>query len=203
MQWNRSEAIGTSSSTCAHCHGEGLRQLTRKKHGSSKPCNCTLRGVFRACLAKFRECVEKPKHLSRATLQTCSGKEGYRVWGRKDEEYMADFYLLAKRNLDEEHFRIFKFHFLLGADWRLCCRRLNMERGNFFHAVYRIQQQLGRVFRETKPFALFPLDEYFGGTIQKDSLTPLPPTPKILQMPTIGVRKALRPPLQQPLPKAA
>jgi hypothetical protein len=202
MQWNRSEAIGTSSMTCAHCQGVGLRQYVRKRNGSPKPCNCTLRGVFRACLAKFRECVEKPKHLSRATLEACSGQDGYRVWGRKNEEYMADFYLLAKRSLSENDFQIFKFHFLLGADWRMCCRRLNMDRGNFFHAVYNIQQQLGQVFRETRPFALFPLDEYFGGTIQKALPGPFPTQSKVLQMPTVKVRKALRPPLLD-LPKAA
>lgn len=115
---------------------------------------------------------------------------------------MADFYLLAKRNLDESDFRIFKFHFLLGADWRLCCRRLEMDRGNFFHAVYRIQQQLGLVFRETKPFALFPLDEYFGGVIQKALPAPSVPVSRVLQMPPIKNRKSLRPPLQQ-LPKVA
>jgi hypothetical protein len=115
---------------------------------------------------------------------------------------MADFYLLAKRNLDEVHFKIFKFHFLLGADWRLCCRRLNMDRGNFFHSVYRIQQQLGRVFKETKPFALFPLDEYFGGIIEKSLPGPLPPVSKVLRMPAPKLRKALRPPVQQ-LPKVA
>jgi hypothetical protein len=115
---------------------------------------------------------------------------------------MADFYLLAKRSLDEEHFKIFKFHFLLGADWRLCCRRLNMDRGNFFHSVYRIQQQLGLAFRETKPYALFPLDEYFGGTIQKALPGPMPRSSKVLQMPVAKTRKSLRPPLQE-LPKAA
>ncbi|MCC6342243.1 MAG: hypothetical protein IT166_08595 [Bryobacterales bacterium] len=39
-----------------------------------------------------------------------------------------------------------------------------MDRGNFFHAVYRIEQTLGRTFRELRPYALFPLDEYFGAT---------------------------------------
>jgi hypothetical protein len=78
-----------------------------------------------------------------------------------------------------------------------------MDRGNFFHAVYRIQQQLGRAFRETKPFALFPLDEYFGGTITKALPGPLPPpTGNVIQMPQVRARKSLRPPLQQ-LPKAA
>ena len=61
-----------------------------------------------------------------------------------------------------EH-RLFRYHFLLGADWKLCTRKLGMDRGNFFHAVYRIEQKLGRVFRELEPYPLFPLDEYFHG----------------------------------------
>jgi hypothetical protein len=32
--------------------------------------------------------------------------------------------------------------------WKLCCRQLGTDRGNFFHAVYRIEQKLGRVFAE-------------------------------------------------------
>jgi hypothetical protein len=51
----------------------------------------------------------------------------------------------------------------MGAEWRLCCRRLKIDKGNFFHMVYRIEQRLGRVYRELEPYALFPLDEYFGG----------------------------------------
>ncbi len=61
------------------------------------------------------------------------------------------------------HYRLFRYHFLLGADWTLCTRKLSMSRGNFFHAVYRIEQKLGRVFRELQPYPLFPLDDYFNG----------------------------------------
>lgn len=39
-----------------------------------------------------------------------------------------------------------------------------MDRGSFFHDVYRIEQKLGKTFRELEPYALFPLDEYFNGT---------------------------------------
>ena len=106
--------------------------------------------------------------MSRVTWQFCEGgKGGRRTWGRRDEEYMADFCLVTRRSLDEFEHKVFRFHFLLGADWRLCCRRLGVDRGTFFHAVYRIQQKLGRVFREIEPYSLFPLDEYFGGTIVK------------------------------------
>src|SRR5262249_32666605 len=60
-----------------------------------------------------------------------------------------------------------------GADWKVCCRRLQVERGIFFHNVYRIQQILGRTFAELKPYALYPLDEYFCLPVTKDSVTEL------------------------------
>src|ERR1039458_3023746 len=76
--------------------------------------------------------------------------------------------LVSRRALDEEDHRLFLYYFLLGADWKLCARQLKMDRGNFFHAIYRIERTLGRTFAELKPYALFPLDEYFGGTVRKD-----------------------------------
>ncbi|MBV9157943.1 MAG: hypothetical protein JO097_16885 [Acidobacteriaceae bacterium] len=71
---------------------------------------------------------------------------------------------MSRRNLDDYQYTIFKYHYLLGADWKLCCRKLKVDRGTFFHEVYRIEQKLGRTFRELEPHALFPLDEYFNGT---------------------------------------
>jgi len=82
----------------------------------------------------------------------------------KNEEYIADFYLVSRRTLNDYEWKIFRYHFLLGADWKLCCKKMNIDRGTFFHDVYRIQQKLGKTFRELKPYALFPLDEYFSGT---------------------------------------
>jgi hypothetical protein len=71
-----------------------------------------------------------------------SGSYRPRTFGRKDEEYMADFCLVSRRNLSEMEHQLFRYHFLLGADWTLCTRKLGMNRGNFFHAVYRIEQKL-------------------------------------------------------------
>ncbi|MFZ0591896.1 MAG: hypothetical protein WAM39_15635 [Bryobacteraceae bacterium] len=98
------------------------------------------------------------------SLEAIPGRKHRAIYSRKDEEFIADFCLVSRRVLNESDYRIFKFHFLLGADWKLCCQRLNMERGDFYHQVYRIQERLGRVFAELEPYALFPLDEYFGGT---------------------------------------
>lgn len=43
-----------------------------------------------------------------------------------------------------------------------------MERGNFFHLVYRIEQRLGRVFATLQPYALYPVSDYFAGVITRD-----------------------------------
>jgi hypothetical protein len=131
--------------------------------------------------------------MSQARLAIIGGKDRRQVWGRRDEEYIADFSLIAKRVLNESEYKLFRFHFLLGADWRLCCRQLKMDRGSFFHDVYRIQRRLGRVFREIQPYALYPLDEYFGGSIRKD-LTPA--SLKVLRMP-LKNRRGLMPPLRK------
>ena len=101
-------------------------------------------------------------------MEPAAGARRPMAFGRKDEEYMADFCLVSRRNLSEDEHRLFRYHFLLGADWTLCTRKLGMSRGNFFHAVYRIEQKLGRVFRELQPYPLFPLDDYFHGPSRFD-----------------------------------
>jgi hypothetical protein len=144
---------------------------------------------------RFHHCATKEKHLSRASLELIPGREGKLVWGRKDEEYIADFCLVSRRALNDSEYQIFKFHFLLGADWRLCTRRLNIDRGNFFHSVYRIEQKLGRVYRELRPYGLFPLEEYFKGTYQWAARSPRR-SPASRPAP-------LRPPVAQPLARIA
>ena len=160
MDWTRSETLALAMHHCTQCHGSGLR-FTKK--GATSPCNCVLRAIFRICWDRFIRCATQERHLSRVSVEPHAGRARPSTWGRKDEEYIADFCLVARRSLDDFENRLFRYHFLLGADWKLCTRRLGMDRGNFFHAVYRIEQKLGRVFREVEPYSLFPLDEYFNG----------------------------------------
>lgn len=160
MQWTRSETLALAQQSCTFCYGLGLRP---GRGGVSTPCNCVFRAIFRACYARFRQCATKEKYISRASLESNPGRQRKSVWGMKNEEFMADFVLVSRRTLSESEYTLFKYHFLLGADWKLCCRKLNIDRGTFFHEVYRIQQKLGRTFRELEPHALFPVDEYFGG----------------------------------------
>ncbi|HTS64305.1 MAG TPA: hypothetical protein VMH28_19920 [Candidatus Acidoferrales bacterium] len=107
---------------------------------------------------------------------------------RKKEEFMADFCLIAKRTLSEFDGKVFRYYFLLGADWRLCARQLKTDRGTLFHAVYRIEEKLGRTFAEMEPYALFPLEDYFGGPIRNKPIRAFIADP-------IAEREALRVPM--------
>jgi len=165
MYWERSSVIGLAKASCTFCHGYGMRPVLR---GTEAPCNCVFRAVFRACYRRFRECVILGTHTNAVTWERCGGPSGYRTYSRKREEFMADFCLVSRRTLEDFEYRIFRSHYLLGADWRLCCRQLNIDRGNFFHYVYNIEDRLGRVFAELTPYALYPVSEYFAGTERRD-----------------------------------
>lgn len=166
MNWTRSETLALANQHCSLCYGLGMRP---GRGLTEKPCHCVFRAIFRACYARFKQCHDHGGQICRAaSLEFCHSRSGLtrkNIWSMKSEEFIADFELISRRVLGQDTLahRLFRYHFLLGADWKLCCRRLNMERGEFFHEVYRIQQRLGRAFRECRPYALFPIDEYFGG----------------------------------------
>jgi hypothetical protein len=189
MEWTRSETLALAANSCTQCHGLGLRIGRR---GTASPCNCVLRGIFRACYARFRSCVEKEKHMSKCAIEFMPGSNQRVTWGRKNEEYCADFMLISRRTLTPEEYRIFNYHFLLGADWKLCCLRLKVDRGTFFHALYRIEQTLGRTFRELQPYGLYPLDEYFNGGLRKNEPVSAKTASNVLMFPKRSMDVPLR-----------
>jgi hypothetical protein len=142
------------------------------------PCNCVFRAAFRACYARFRECAISGEQPGNVSWEMCGGPGGRRMYSRKHEEYMADFTLVARRVLSEVEYRIFRYYHLLGGNYKLVAPHFKMDRGNFFHAVYRIEQKLGRAFCEVEPYPLFPLDEYFGWTVRMDPVRALEPVLK-------------------------
>jgi hypothetical protein len=109
-------------------------------------------------------------------------------WARKHEEFVADFLIVTKRTLNDSEYRIFNYHFLLGADWKLCCRKLKMEKGVFFHTIYRIMVKLGRTFVDLEPYALYPVHDYFHGERARAAIQVMPTR----QQPSLSQRVPLR-----------
>jgi hypothetical protein len=183
MQWNRSSAIGLALASCSQCGGEGMRVIRRG--AAERPCDCVFRAIFRTCYNRFREFAAQGAEAGTVSLECTQGPTGYRVYSRKREEYMADFCVVSRRALGDQDYELFRYVFLLGADWRLCLRKLNMDRGEFFHHIYRMEKRLGRYYAEMEPYPLYPLDEYFGGSIRKQSIqartaaVPVPRNPRL------------------------
>ena len=174
MNWDTLDLHELGQRSCYACEGSGAR-LTKK--GEIRPCSCALRSIFRACYEGYRQCVKPERRLSQVSYrETPLGKSHRGTWSRKEEEYIADFETVSRRHLDEWHYKVFRYHFLLGADWRLCRRKLGIDKGSFFHVIYRIEQRLGRVFFELEPYALYPPYDYFTvrlpGPIEPTSVTP-------------------------------
>lgn len=52
---------------------------------------------------------------------------------------------LMPSELTPVEYKLFRYHFLLGADWNLCRRYLKIDKATFDATVERIQRKLGRV----------------------------------------------------------
>ena len=156
MKWDRSNVLGLAKAACKICQGDGMR--ISEQRGRETPCYCVFRAVFRACYNRFRECNLSSRTVT-ISLGTPRGPVGRQRFSRKREEYIADFCLISRRVLDDYEHRIFRYHFVLGADWRLCTRMLKMD----------------RAFAETDPYPLFPVSEYFDVEVGQPARPPLPP----------------------------
>lgn len=155
------ESIRRSFAGAPFLYDVRRRRPKSGKRGTNYPLPLRLKGGISRLLRALPRLRKKEKYMSRVSFEHFGGKERRLMWSRKDEEYAADFHLVSRRALDPFHYRVFSYHFLLGADWKLCCRRLGIDRGRFFHAVYRVQEALGRVFYELEPYGLYPPREYF------------------------------------------
>jgi len=195
MHWERSNVIGLAKASCNFCHGYGMRPVLR---GTESPCSCVFRAVFRACYRRFRECVSLGAHTNAVTWERCGGPSGI---GRIPENGKNSWLISVCQPADSRGYRVsvFRNHFLLGADWRICCRQLNIDRGSFFHYVYNIEDRLGRVFAELTPTRSIRR-EYFSGVerrepqratvtslVHRKSRQPSPPSPfRIVRTPDVA-----------------
>ena len=89
-KWDRRDAIALARPACTLCAGRGM---VCPRARPSRPCNCVLRAIFRACLERYRNFHARPA-------------EGMR-WGWKHLDYCADFELAARRELDALDYQVF------------------------------------------------------------------------------------------------
>lgn len=165
-EWKPEEVNGLAFVRCTTCKGRGLQW--RAKMGIF-PCGCVFRAVFTICAKRYQLIREYQDGEMCTTnwgrigdVRSKSVGYGYSL---KNEEFSADFYLVAKRYLHGRDFQIFKLHYVDGFEWSHVCRALRIDRGFYFHRIYVMQAQLGYLFHELKPYPLYPLADYFSGVV--------------------------------------
>ena len=166
-----------ASRSCLVCSGIGVQFGYE-----ANLCKCVWRRICRVMTDRYRE-NQSEGYVARSCVATltASGKDCRFTWGRKNEEFSADLWLLAKRVLDAQHFAVFSRHSLGGMAWPQASRQVGLGRGAFFHHVYRAEVDVAQAAVALVPYALFPLDDYF-----QVGCVPMP----VCKMPFRSSRKA-------------
>ena len=139
---------------CRSCYGLG--------HVDEAPCKCVYRRIAKDVLKKYRECRESGKINSRVSFcRTGSGPTNSGHWGRKEEEFCADVDIAVRRQLQGADRVLFRRYWIDGASSADLLVELRMSRGAFFHAVYALEEEMGRVFLGLLPYPIWPLNNYF------------------------------------------
>jgi hypothetical protein len=171
--------VALSKPSCRRCAGLGA---IRTRQGC-RTCACVLRRVFRACLTSYHHCQASMGSAGAVQYERVGHAQGRCaiVASFKRAEYAADFLMLARRVLADRPVEraVFEAYHVDNLEWRIAVPRVNhllrpprpLNRGSFFHAVYRAEGLLGRAIVDCRPYSFFPPRQYFSGfTLSVNSL---------------------------------
>ena len=148
------DQIALAKTGCMHCNGIGRRD--------GAICTCVHWNIFNIVWTKLRYCAAGYHCLRPIPLDHFADGGGSKLGQRmQSAEFIADVALTAKRTLSEDDYRLFRFRYLLGASANMCAARLGMDLEPCVQRLQDIEARLGQAFRDTHPYALYPLDDYF------------------------------------------
>jgi hypothetical protein len=151
--------IALAKTGCEACNGLG-------RQAGGEVCSCVGKHCFDVVMAKFRY-ASAGHHLTPPIRIDHFVSGGGKSVGSRlaNEEFCADVFLTAKRALNEEDFRLFRFRHLLAADVNLCARQLGTTREACIQRLQYIEARLGETWRTIKPYHLYPPNEYLRARI--------------------------------------
>jgi hypothetical protein len=165
--------LALSAPSCRHCRGLGEVPVRRR----FRVCACVLRRVFRACLTSYGHCQASMGSAGAVQYERLGHAQGRCaiVASFKRAEYAADFILLARRALADRpiDLAVFEAYHIEARGWKDAAPLVNgklhpprpLNRGSFFHTVYRVESILGKAIVNARPYSIFPPADYFSGFV--------------------------------------
>jgi len=98
MQWNRSNAIGLSKTSCLQCHGLGVRIVHKTKE---VPCNCVYRAIFAPATTGFGNMYTREREPARSPWISAVGGTAVARFPGSGKSTWPIFCLVSRRFLDE------------------------------------------------------------------------------------------------------
>jgi hypothetical protein len=141
-RWPRALVLALADYHCAVCHGAGWRQQS--------PCLCVGRRIFRECLER----------AGRKSVWRVS-KTGPLTWSRKDSEFAADLLNVARSANDERDWMVLHLARFVGVDYVAGRQLTGLDKGTWFARLYAAEAAAGEACFLARPYALYPIDEYF------------------------------------------
>ena len=161
---DRKMILATASEQCTVCYGHGrmIRDV----------CHCVHRKAFRESLETYLMLREDAVSMGANVPLTLSVR-GYVSYGMPLADYVIDFDQTARRALTRHQLALLSLYHIAGQPWHVCAPKLRLDRGEFFHQVYRTERLLGCALMETTP-PLYPKARYFAGKRVEFGLPPRP-----------------------------
>lgn len=145
----RAMGLALGDCRCTRCAGRGVRDY------GERLCGCVQRRIWRACVwrADIVEACAWPR------IKRSSGTQ----WTLPAQEFAADVWITARRALDGKPnlLRVLELRCRGGHEWRTGIRIVKCTQAEWFRWLYRAEELAGQACLDTRPHALYPIDEYF------------------------------------------
>ena len=159
-------------SHCYRCAGLGMKSEQSESvfHPRMRLCDCVYRAIFRHCFNRYRYLRDYDLFLGRrANLVIRPGLgPSYEF---KGIDFIADIESTAAKWLHDRELLVWRHHYLGNLIWRACLPLAHCNRGQFFSACYRLEQNLGKWWLES---GMYPRDYFTAHYIPHFEL-PRPP----------------------------
>lgn len=161
--WPREIALALADPRCGRCRGLGMVLMRHEgRDVQMKPCSCAARRAFRDVMRRYRALAARSGMHSKAIFnEVGSGTRRARAYARPVEEFLADVEIVIRRTLSADDLRLWRLRHVAGGTIGTAATALELAWGTAQWRVYRLEELAGRAFVETRPHAVWPVEQYF------------------------------------------